>query len=469
VSLYLCLDQGGHASRALVLDGQGTEVTRAVRAVATRHVAPDQVEQDPEEVVSSVAAAARDALAALGPQRRKLRAAALATQRSSIVCWDRITGAALSPVISWQDRRAAQWLAQFEPQREEIEQRTGLRLSPHYGCSKLHWCLHHLDAVRAAQHDGRLGFGPLASFLAFRLLEEHPFAVDPANAQRTLLWSLAQRDWDPWLLQLFGLQREWLPETRATRDGFGHLAVDGAPIPLIIVTGDQSAALFGFGQPRADAAYVNLGTGAFVQRVSEAPAHVDGLLTGIALHDAAQSVYTIEGTVNGAGAALAWAVQSLDLPNLMERLPAWLERDAEVPAFLNGIGGLGAPYWIADFESRFIGVGEPWQEAVAVVESIVFQIAAILERSREMSPAATLIVSGGLAQLDGLCQRLADVTGVPVSRPQAHEATARGLAWLLAGTPAWPAPAATDFTPRDGAGAVNRYHVWRKERQQRIA
>ncbi len=30
-----------------------------------------------------------------------------ATQGSSMGCWNRRTGAALSPVISWQDRRSA--------------------------------------------------------------------------------------------------------------------------------------------------------------------------------------------------------------------------------------------------------------------------------------------------------------------------------------------------------------------------
>jgi glycerol kinase len=469
MALYLCLDQGGHASRALVLDGQGTEVARAVREVATRQPAPQRVEQDPEEVVRSLVAAAREALAALGARRAEVRAAGLATQRSSIVCWDRVTGAALSPVISWQDRRAADWLAQFEPQRAEIERRTGLRLSPHYGCSKLRWCLEHLEAARAAQREARLAVGPLASFLAFRLLEERPLIVDPANAQRTLLWNLAQRAWDPWLLQLFGLTSAPLPETRATRDGFGHIAVEGAPLPLVVITGDQSAALFGLGAPRAEAAYVNLGTGAFVQRAIAAPAPVDGLLTGIAFQYHEQATYTLEGTVNGAGAALAWAVRRLDLPNLEARLSAWLERETEAPLFLNGIGGLGAPYWVADFESCFIGVGEPWQEAVAVAESIVFQIAAIVQRcvARGGEPASALIVSGGLAAVDGLCQRLADVAGVPVSRAAAHEATARGLAWLLAGGPPWPAPAGTDFAPRAGTAASVRYQAWRKEMQRR--
>ena len=105
-----------------------------------------------------------------------------------MACWDRNTGVALSPVISWQDRRNAEWLKQLEPRRDWIRARTGLVLTPHYGASKMRWCLDHLPAVRRAADANDLAMGPLASFIAFRLLSERPFVVDPANASRTQLW-----------------------------------------------------------------------------------------------------------------------------------------------------------------------------------------------------------------------------------------------------------------------------------------
>ena len=41
-----------------------------------------------------------------------------------------------------------------------------------------------------------------------------------------------------------------------------------------------------------------------------------------------------------------------------------------------------------------------------------------------------LIVSGGLSQLDGLCQKLADLNQISIRRSTTTEATARGAAWL---------------------------------------
>ncbi len=76
---------------------------------------------------------------------------------------------------------------------------------------------------------------------------------------------------------------------------------------------------------------------------------------------------------------------------------------------------------------------------------------------------ARLNVSGGLAGLDALCRSLADLTGIPVARNEAREATARGLAWLVAGRPdGWEqAPAAT-FLPTGHPPLAARYQRWRE-------
>ena len=462
--LYLALDQGGHASRALVFDAHGSVVTRSVREVRTLHLAPDWVEQDAEELVASMQAAMGEALQALGARRDHVLSAGLATQRSSIVCWDKRSGATLSPIISWQDRRAQAWLSQFSAHADKVHKTTGLFLSAHYGASKLRWCLDHLPAVRDAQAGAYLAFGPLAAFLVFRMTRERAFLIDPANAARTLLWNLETLNWDATLLDLFGIPGACLPHCVATRHEFGTLAVPGRVIPLHVVTGDQSAALFSHGQPRADSAYINIGTGAFVQRIYGCyPGQARGLLSGVVLRDADAVTYVIEGTVNGAGSALSWLQERVDLPDVEQQMPAWLQRTEEPPLFINGVAGVGSPYW-ASVESRFIGAGAPWQQAVAVLESIVFLLQANLEEFARLTPVShTLRISGGLAAYAGLCTRLADLTGLPVYRPRIYEATARGTAWLLAACPShWPEPApGTWFNPTENSGLRARYGRWK--------
>jgi glycerol kinase len=463
-ALYLAIDQGGHSTRALAFDRQGALVAEAREECSVSQPRAHWVEQGVDDVLGSVERALVHLIQSLGKQRHAIAGAGLATQRSSVACWDRVTGAALSPVISWQDTRASPWLEQFAAQAPEIERITGLHLSAHYGASKLRWCLDNFAAVQAAHRAGRLAWGPLASLLLFRLLYEQPLAVDPANASRTLLWNLHSRDWDDKLLALFGLPREPLPQCRPSVWPFGTLRYPGGEVPLTLVTGDQSAALFALGEPQLHSAYVNVGTGAFVQRLfRQQPERVGRYLASMVLQDGQELTYALEGTVNGAASALRWFEREYGLADVETALPQWLARPGTPPLFLNGVSGLGSPFWIADFTPRFIGSGERWQQAVAIVESIVFLLAFNVDGMREhATPAREIRVSGGLASLDGLCQRLADVSGVRVYRPAACEATARGTAFLVAGRPrSWREPETGSlFEPALNSALGARYHKW---------
>lgn len=442
-ALYLTLDQGGHASRALVFDARGQIVAADFQPIAVNHPRPDWVEHDPHELITSLRTAISNVITPLGARSKDIVAAGLATQRSSLACWDKITGAALSPIISWQDRRAHGELKPFESHHQAIHQKTGLFLNAHYGASKLRWCLDHLHAIRTAQHNGTLACGPLASFVLFHLLKERPLLADPANASRTLLWNISTGDWDDGLLTLFGISRALLPRCVPTRHHFGHLRVNDLMIPLTLANGDQSAALFAFGLPQADTAYINVGTGAFVQRVTQQRPDHPRLLTSVVMQTAQHTTYTLEGTINGAASALQWASKTLGVANVESNMENWLGhhitqasmRSTAPPLFLNGVSGLGAPYWIANFQSQFMGTGEAWEKMVAVVESIVFLLHTNLHEMESVYPAPhTIVISGGLATLNGLCQRLADLSGLPVCRPAECEATARGTAFLLAGS-----------------------------------
>jgi glycerol kinase len=358
------------------------------------------------------------------------------------------------------------WIDELGAYGEAVHRKTGLFLSPHYGASKLRWALDHLPAVRQACEAGTLAWGPMVSFLVFRLLKERPLLSDPQCAARTQLWNLHTRDWDPELLALFGLPAGFLPRSAQTCQTWGTLASAGVEVPLTAVNGDQSAAVFAFGWPEADSAYVNIGTSAFVQRaVMSYPGHVPRQLTGIILAEGDTTVYMVEGNVNGAGTGLEWLSKELGIDDLVARLPAWLEQPAPSLLFLNGIAGLGGPFWKAEFDSRFVGdESEPWQKAVALVESIAFLLQANIDHMAAYVPAPKRIrVSGGVSRLDGLCRRLASLNGLPVHRRDDPEASARGIAYLAAGRPSeWNTGANEDvFAPQGDPGLHERYRHWR--------
>jgi len=472
-NLYLCLDQGGQASRAMVFDQRGRLIAQARETLEPNRPTADRVEYPADVLLASIQRAIEKVLDALGQRRHDISAAGLATQRSNIACWDRQTGQALAPILGWQDRRAHQWLQQLEPQTDVIHQHTGLFLNAHCGASKLRWCLDNLAEVKQAADEDRLAFGPMASFIIHRLLDEQPLLSDPVNASRTQLLNIYTTDWDPELLRLFGLPAQALPTIVPNLHSFGTLTVKDISIPMQLVNGDQSTAIFAYGPVQPDTAYVNIGTGAFVSRPS-GPACIFSphLLTSLVLQKDHDCQYVLEGTVNGAATALKWLSYQEGIDNIFEQLPGWLERENNPPVFINGIGGLGSPWWIARLESCFHGEGSKEEKAVAVAESIIFLLNINLEKMHQLaSPPEQIQITGGLAQIDGICQRLADLSDLPVYRPQETEATARGIAYLLADCPEhWPEPnIGIWFTPQPNAALQSRYAEWKTLMQTAIA
>jgi glycerol kinase len=469
----LVLDQGSQSSRAIVYNAAGDELRAAKVPVSTHRDSGERVEQDPAEIVDSLNTAIAEAVSGIDPQL--ITQAGLATQRSSIVCWNHVTGETLTPVISWQDRRAADWLAEFDAHSARVKQLTGLMLSPHYGVSKMRWCLNELPAVQRCHERGELTIGSLSSYLQYALVDEQPLCIDPANASRTLLYDCHQMGWSDELLQLFGIPETVLPACVPTSHHFGYLRTAGLHVPLSLTTGDQSAALFASGDVDPLTVYANLGTGAFVQRSSgNQVEHLEGLLSSVVYQDDAENVagnntgrqYVIEGTVNGAGSALNWVTNELQLErkDVVAQLPQWLIETSTPPLFLNGVSGLGAPWWVADFPTQFLGDGTAAEKVVAVIESIIFLIQVNFEIMNQANDSAERwIISGGLANLDGVCQRLADLSGLIVVRPDINEGTSRGVWHLLNryNDTRQPKHTETVFEPQENQALHERYSRWR--------
>jgi len=101
----------------------------------------------------------------------------------------------------------------------------------------------------------------------------------------------------------------------------------------------------------------------------------------------------------------------------------------------------------------------PEAKYVAVIESIAFLLVNNIQAMQQITALRKLYVSGGLSRLDGLCQRIADLSGLPVHRLAETEATGRGAAWLARHCPThWPAAKLEhSFSPTTQAGLQQRY------------
>jgi glycerol kinase len=449
MSCYLAIDQGTHASRALVFDADGNVIARSVVEVSLKRLDAAHVEQSAAELSASIHTVVQDVLAQC--RGKEITACGLATQRSTVVGWH-ADGSAASAALSWQDVRGNAALAPLATHAGDIQRLSGLPLSPHYGASKLRWLMQQPNSTDADR------YSPLVSYLLFHLLADKPYLVDHCNAQRTQLFALEQLDWSLQLCDWFGINIKSLPTCKPVCHDYGVL--NNTSIPVTAVSGDQNAALYGDGALTQGTARINLGSGAFVMHALEYYRASDTQLTGIALSSEDSVVWMREATINGAGSALAWAEDHFNITNTRECIADWLAQIKSPPIFINSVAGLGSPWWCSDIEPHFIDRDlSAAQRIAAVVESIVFMIQANLEIMRTESTLVRLRVSGGLSNIDGLCQTLANLSGLLVERGVEDEATARGIAWLAAGQPShWRSRTVFDvFKPQYDASLQSRY------------
>src|SRR5271165_7374269 len=133
----LAIDQGTSSTKALVVTPDGEVLGEGQSAVRATALPDGGVVQDPWELLESVYAAGRAALA--GAAGATVGAIGLGNQGETVLVWDRATGEPRGPAISWQDRRAASVTRELAAQAERLTELTGLPLDPYFAAPKMTW------------------------------------------------------------------------------------------------------------------------------------------------------------------------------------------------------------------------------------------------------------------------------------------------------------------------------------------
>lgn len=461
----IVIDQGTHSTRAIIYDHSGHSIFKSQQDIDLYYRDSMHVEQNGKQILASCEAVMADANEFVNNNNLQEVAVALTTQRSTVLAWDEKTGEAITPALSWLDTRAQASLENFSMDEQTIKTKTGLPLSPHYGASKLQWLLQHDEKVQQAQQEKCLKFGPLAAYLLFNLIENQPCYVDYSNAHRTLLWNLQSKDWDGEILNAFDINASHLPEPVPSKYQYGRLK--NFAYPIVLVNGDQNSAVYGYGKLPAHTTLINIGTGAFVLASSkQKPVLNTDLLASITYSELSEQEYALEGTVNGAGAAMTWAETEWNIKDIES--VTWKDEE-NVPVFLNSVGGLGSPFWNSEVNARFIHQDKTYsdytkhQNMAALMESIAFLLAInVNEMHKHGVQTEKLLVAGGMSKDDHLCQCLADLCRVNVEVSSFKEATSRGAAWLAMQRPNWNVLESKYFHPCENNTLQSRYEKFIK-------
>jgi len=447
----LGLDLGTTRIKLAGLDGHGA--LGAVRSLAAPEPAGSGAirEVDPERY-----RALADELLAPAPQGVAL---GIASQRSSFVLWERASGRPVTPLVSWQDRRAAAWCESHRESARLAREITGLVLSPHYAGPKLATMLADEPDLARRMRSGEVAFGTLETYLLWHWTQGASHATDLSMAARTMLADPVSATWADDLLELFGVPREALPAIEPT---------SGRAVPLPGLPGgrrlsaslaDQAAgALATLGETRG-AALVNLGTGVFVLRPTGSERRLAaGYLSGPLAGDGARALFALEGTVNGGGTT---ADRFASGPTA---LPA---NDPAPEAFcLPDENGVGAPHWRALQPFALSSAAQrlaPSEQRRVVLEGLLFRVSEILaDLGDDFGAPARVRVTGGLAREPFVAEGLAACLARPIELVEESESTLLGAARLAAGLDPFARLSSRAVEPpAHGAWLRAKYPRWR--------
>ena len=443
MKFIMSLDAGTTSNRCILFDQKGEIRSVAQQEFAQHFPKPGWVEHDANEIWATMAAVAVQAMQRVGATAADIAAIGITNQRETAILWDRETGEPVCPAIVWQCRRTAAYCDELKAKglAETFREKTGLVLDPYFSGTKVRWMLENVPGARERAEKGEILFGTVETWLIWKLTGGKVHVTDYSNASRTLMFNIHELDWDDELLEILGVPRAILPKAMPSSGVYGETdpGLFGAPVSIGGAAGDQQAALFGQACLETGEIKNTYGTGGFLlmNTGKEAVRSENGLLTTIAWGLNGEVNYALEGSVFVAGAAVQWLRDELQFFSNAKESEELARRVEDsngcyvVPAFT----GLGAPYWDPYARGAILGLTRGVNRAHiarATLESIAYQVNDVtLAMAADAGVKVPILkVDGGAAANDLLLQVQADISDVPVVRPECVETTALGAAYL---------------------------------------
>jgi glycerol kinase len=379
----LAIDQSTSGTKVNLVNAEGRIMIRRSKEHQQYYPAPGNVEHNPLEIYDNVKALLNEV--AVSAQEKSLDIAVLSitNQRETIIVWDKQTGIPVYNAIVWQCRRTADMCAVYKDEGYEtmIHAKTGLTLDPYFSATKVRWILDQVEGAQQRAEQGELLLGTIDSWLIWKLTKGQVHATDYTNASRTLLFNIHTLQWDPELLELFGIPANMLPTVHSSDDFYGETTeIKGlAPLQISGIIGDSQAALFGQKCYVPGMTKATYGTGtSLLMHTGELTLSKNGLVTSIAWGIQGKVEYALESIIHSTGDTMKW-VRSLGFFSDFEEAEQLAQSltDNEgvylIPAFV----GLGAPYWDPYARAAIVGMNRNTGRAQiirAAMESIAYQI-----------------------------------------------------------------------------------------------
>lgn len=322
-------------------------------------------------------------------------------------------------MITWADRRGQELLPQLSKiEKEKVYQRTGTPIHSMNPYIKL-LSIYKLNMKIASIKD----------LLFYRLVGE--WAIDLSNASSSGLLSLDTLDWDQELLTQLGLSVDDLPTIRpvnyAVKTFHKSLQI---PIRVVIGTSDGVSSNYIFSDLN-NHAVLSIGTSHAIRIVADSPS------TNVAINNFSYAIdahhYLIGLASNNGADILAWAcdIFKTDFNELNE---ICINRPVDQVVFIPYINGERAPIWQDSATASLLNLTRnASRESIlyAIILGMLFNIKVNVTHLGELVAFDKIGLVGGITQMTGLTQLIADVLNKDLYISQMENAETVGTIHLV--------------------------------------
>jgi xylulokinase len=439
VSYFIGIDTSTTATKALLMDEQGSIVAigRSTYDFAAPH--PLWSEQDPQLWWEATVAAIREVLSTSGVSGADIGGIGLTGQMHGLVMLG-ADGRVLRPAILWNDQRTQDECDEIRSLigAERLIATTGNDALTGFTAPKILWVRNNEPAVFERTEHILLP----KDYLRYLLTGE--FGTDRAGASGTILFDLAERDWSRAIVKELGIPNDWLPKTHEGPEVTGALTAKAADAtgvtagtPVFAGGGDQSANAVGVGAVSPGIIAMSIGTSGVVFAPTATPA-IEPMGRLHAFCHCVPNTWSLMGVMLSAAGSLQWFRDQLAPDRSFPEISAMA---ASVPAASNGLfflpylSGERTPHPDPLARGAFVGLTvrhELSHMARSVMEGVAFGLKDSAELISTATDVGEVRVSGGGASSPVWLQIVADVMNLPLRVVGTEEAAAHGAALLAA-------------------------------------
>jgi gluconokinase len=273
MKVIIGLDIGTTSTKAVVFDYSGKVVAEHAVPYPILSNAPNEAEQDPDQIFTAVIESTRYALVKANVMLKDITAVGMSAAMHSIMAVG-LEGVPLTRLIIWADNRSASQARRILETEDgnEIYHRTGTPIHAMSPLSKLFWLKENEPDI----FNKAVKFISIKEYVVYRLFGQ--YIVDHSIASATGLFNLRELDWDEDVLRVLEIQRTQLSELKTTthiltgiNEKYALQMGLSTQVPFVLGASDGVLANLGVGAIDEGEIAVTIGTSGAVRTVTNQP------------------------------------------------------------------------------------------------------------------------------------------------------------------------------------------------------